>query len=157
MENRVLYILLADDDEGDRLIFTEALEELEINLNIHTVNNGMELMAYLAQNDVRLPDLIFLDLNMPRKNGVECLKEIRSNVKLKNISIAIYSTSANEKDIEETFHDGANIYITKPADFNILKQLLYQTVVATRLYQGGSFFNRQNFILRIDVPRLSKS
>lgn len=142
------HILLADDDEGDRLIFKEALEELALKPIVHTANNGMELMAYLTKKNARLPHLIFLDLNMPRKNGLECLKEIRGNEKLKDISIAIYSTSANEKDIEETFRNGANIYISKPGDFNILKKLLYKAVATTHLYQGNSF-NRANFLLRI--------
>lgn len=148
MNNEPFHILLADDDEGDRLIFQEALEELEIKPIVQTVNNGMELMAYLTKKNARLPHLIFLDLNMPRKNGLECLKEIRSNEKLKDVPIAIYSTSYNEKDMEETFRNGANVYITKPDDFNILKQLLYKAVAATHLYHGNSF-NRTNFLLKI--------
>lgn len=148
MSNEPLRILLADDDEADRLLFKEALEELEINPVVHTVNNGIELMAHLAKQDVQLPHLIFLDLNMPRKNGLECLKEIRSKKNLKDISIAIYSTSDNEKDIEETFLNGANVYITKPNNFNLLKQLLFKAVAATHLYQGNTF-NKENFFLKI--------
>ena len=148
MENETLYILLADDDEGDRLLFTEALEELKMNLIVHAVNNGIELMDCLAIEDANLPHLIFLDLNMPRKNGLDCLKEIRSNEKLKDISIAIYSTSGNENDIEETFLYGANVYITKPNDFNMLKQILHKTVTTTHLYQANPF-NRANFLLKI--------
>jgi CheY-like chemotaxis protein len=148
MNNEPFNILLADDDSADRLLFKEALEELEISPTVHTVNNGMELMAYLNEKKARVPHLIFLDLNMPRKNGLECLKEIRSIEKLKDVSIAIYSTSDNVKDMDETFSNGANIYITKPNDFNILKQLLYKAVAATYLYHGESF-NRDNFILRI--------
>ena len=148
MNNEPFHILLADDDADDRLLFKEALEELEIKPTVNTVNNGIELMAYLTKKDAPLPHLIFLDLNMPRKNGLECLKEIRSNEKLKDISIAIYSTSDNEKDIEETFLSGANVYLTKPDNFNMLKQLLYKAVAATYLYQGSSL-KRENFFLRI--------
>lgn len=148
MNDEPFHILLADDDESDRLIFREVLEELEIKPIVHTVNNGMELMAYLSDKNAPLPQLIFLDLNMPRKNGIECLKEIKSNKKLKDISIAIYSTSDSEKDMEETFRNGANVYITKPADINILKQLLYKAVSTTHLYHGNDF-NRDNFLLKI--------
>jgi len=148
MENDSFNILIADDDSADRLLFKEALEELELTPTVHTVNNGMELMAYLNDKNALIPHLIFLDLNMPRKNGLECLKEIRSNEKLKDVSIAIYSTSDNAIDINETFLNGANIYITKPNNFNMLKQLLYKAVAATHLYQGGSF-KRENFILKI--------
>ena len=148
MNKEPFYILLADDDEGDRIIFKEALEELVIKPIVHTTNNGMELMAYLTKQNVRLPHLVFLDLNLPRKNGLECLKEIRSNKKLKDIPIAIYTTSDSEKDMEETFRNGANIFITKPEDFNILKQLLYKAVAASHLYHGSSF-NREMFLLKI--------
>ena len=148
MDSKPLHILLADDDETDRLLFKEALEELEIKPRVHTFSNGMELMAFLTKKNAPLPHLIFLDLNMPRKNGLKCLREIRSIEKLKDISIAIYSTSSNENDIEETYLNGANIYITKPNDFNVLKQLLYKAVAVTHLYQGNSL-KKQNFFLKI--------
>ncbi|WP_100615678.1 response regulator [Confluentibacter citreus] len=148
MNYKRFHILLADDDEGDRLIFKQALEELEIKPIVETVNNGMELMAYLTKKKALLPHLIFLDLNMPIKNGVACLKEIRSNKKLRDITIAIYSTSNSEKDIEDTLGHGANIFITKPNDFNMLKQLLYKAVSTTHLYEG-IYFDRKNFLLRI--------
>jgi CheY-like chemotaxis protein len=148
MENAPLMILLADDDETDRLLFKEAFGELKIKSAVHTVNNGIQLMDYLSKNDAALPHLIFLDLNMPRKNGLECLKEIRSNGKFKEISIVIYSTSASKHDIDETFREGANVYIKKPSDFSILKQLLAKVVSPTRLYQNPSF-NIEKFLLRI--------
>ena len=148
MNDTPLHILHADDDESDRLLFKEAFEELEIKTIVHTVNNGKQLMDYLTKKGARLPHLLFLDLNMPRKNGLQCLKEIRSSKKLKEISIAIYSTSASEKDIEETFMNGANVYIKKPNDFGALKQVLDKAVVAAYAYQALPF-NKANFLLRI--------
>lgn len=148
MNNKPYHILLADDDESDRVLFKEAFSELTIKTIVNTTNNGIELMAYLADENSKLPDIIFLDLNMPRKNGLECLKEIRSNEKLKDISIAIYSTSADEKDMEETFINGANVYITKPNDYNILKQVLERAVMSSYLYTDESM-RRENFLLRI--------
>jgi CheY-like chemotaxis protein len=71
MESASLKILLADDDENDRLLFKEALEELKINCIVHTVNDGIQLMDYLTKKNAALPHLIFIDLNMPRKNGLE--------------------------------------------------------------------------------------
>lgn len=148
MEKEPLHILLADDDESDRLLFTEAFAELKIKTIVRTVNDGIQLMEWLNMEDNRLPHIIFLDLNMPRKNGLECLKEIKRNEKLKNISIAIYSTSENEKDIEESFRYGANVYITKPNNFNKLKQILEKAVMTAYLYQDKSMI-RENFLLRI--------
>jgi len=148
MNNEPFNILLADDDEADRLIFADAFSELKIKTDVRTVNDGVELMECLHMEDVPYPDFLFLDLNMPRKNGIECLKEIRGNDKLKDIFIAIYSTSDNEKDIEETFHNGANVYITKPSNFSALKNALEKAVVTANLYKDKSM-KRENFLLRI--------
>ena len=81
-------------------------------------------MEWLNQTHTLLPQLLFLAHNMPCKNGLQCLKEIRSNDRFKDISIAIYSTSNSQKDMEETFRNGANIYIHKSAYFNILNYVL---------------------------------
>ena len=148
MNNDPLFIMLADDDEADRLLFKEVFSELKIRTTVVTVNNGDELMKWLSENPSPLPKLLFLDLNMPRKNGLECLKEIRSSETLKNISIAIYSTSNSKKDMEETFNLGANIYITKPADFKDLKQVLEKAVMTTFSYKDKSM-KWENFILKL--------
>ena len=148
MGKALLKILLADDDESDRLLFREAFGELKIKSDVHTMNNGMQLMDYLNKIVAALPHIIFLDLNMPRKNGLECLKEIRSDEKFAAIPIAIYSTSASKNDIEETFRNGANVYIKKPGDFSTLKQLLAKAVSAAHIYRTQSF-NVENFLLKI--------
>lgn len=148
MENEPFHILLADDDESDRLLFTEAISELKIETVVHTVNDGVQLMEWLKMKKNQLPHLLFLDLNMPLKNGIECLKEIRSNQRLKDISIAIYSTSDSEKDIEETFLNGANVYITKPNNFNMLRLVLEKAVMTAYQYEDQSI-RRENFLLRI--------
>jgi len=148
MENKSLFILLADDDEADRLLFVEIFSKLKIKTIVQTVKNGIELMKRLNEKDARLPHLLFLDLNMPLKDGHQCLKEIRSDEKLKNISVAIYSTSNNQKDVEETFLKGANIYITKPSDYNTLKQVLEKAVTTADHYEHKSM-KKENFILKI--------
>lgn len=122
MTTDFIYITLADDDEDDRLFFTDAFSELKIDTKVNTFNDGVELMDYLNTTESVLPNILFLDLNMPRKNGVECLLEIKENERFNDIAIAIYSTSSSEEHIEETFVNGANIYIKKPSDFNTLKK-----------------------------------
>lgn len=128
MEREYIHIILADDDEDDRMFFTDAFEELKINTKVQTCNDGVELMNYLKKEDSILPNVLFLDLNMPMKNGIECLHEIKADKRFDDIIIAIYSTSSSEEHIEETFICGANIYIKKPSDFNELKRVLSYVV-----------------------------
>jgi len=148
MNYDALHILLADDDEDDRLFFKDAIEELKVKTNVTTVNDGVQLMNYLNAPDVQLPNVVFLDLNMPRKDGMECLREIRSDVRLKNLSVAIYSTSSSEEDIEETFVRGANIYIKKPNDFGALKKILSEVISLNWQYHTSGL-NKENFLLSI--------
>lgn len=143
-----IHIMLADDDEDDRLFFKEAFEEVKIKYKISTFNDGEQLMDYLYEANNPLPDIIFLDLNMPRKSGIECLKEIRNNDRLKKISVAIYSTSSSEQDIEDTFVSGANVYIKKPNDFNMLKKILSDVVHINWQYITDGL-NKDSFILSL--------
>ena len=140
--------MLADDDEDDRLFFKEAFEEVKIKYDITAFSDGEQLMHYLNENENPLPDIIFLDLNMPRKSGMECLKEIRQNDRLKKISVAIYSTSSSEQDIEDTFVAGANVYIKKPNDFNMLKKVLSDVVHINWQYIVDGL-NKDSFILSL--------
>lgn len=148
MHKDTIHVLLADDDEDDRNFFKDAFAEIKINTSVKLVNDGVELMNYLNEEDVVLPHILFLDLNMPRKNGLECLREIKKVERLKDIAIAIYSTSASESDIEETFVKGANIYIKKPNDFQALKKTL--NVVTTLNWQyHTNGLNKENFLLSL--------
>jgi len=148
MTTDFINICLADDDEDDRLFFTDAFEELKINTKVSTFKDGVELMDYLNHEDSVLPNVLFLDLNMPKKNGVECLLEIKKNEKLNDIAIAIYSTSSSEEHIEETFINGANIYIKKPNDFDNLKKILSEVVTINWQYHTSGL-NKDNFLMRM--------
>jgi len=117
-------ILMADDDEDDRMMTKEALEEAQLGDVIHFVEDGEDLMdyllrrgAYAAATDSPRPDLILLDLNMPKKDGREALKEIKSHPALRRIPIVVLTTSKAEEDIYRTYDLGASSYITKPASF----------------------------------------
>jgi CheY-like chemotaxis protein len=148
MPTEPIRILLADDDEDDRLFFKEAFDEIKINTKVSLVNDGVELMNYLLDKGNQLPHILFLDLNMPRKTGIDCLLEIKQLAFLKDIAIAIYSTSASDMDIEETFVQGANVYIKKPSDFNTLKKILEQVITINWQYQTSGL-NRDNYLLSL--------
>ncbi len=145
---KIIKVLLADDDAEDRILFKEAIESLKVNTSLTLLNDGIQLMEYLYKNGDNLPHIIFLDLNMPMKNGLECLQEIRKNNKFKDITIAIYSTSGSEKDIEDTFVQGANVYIKKPNDFNSLKRVLLEAITKDWQYHTSGL-NKETFFLSI--------
>jgi CheY-like chemotaxis protein len=118
------FVLLADDDADDRMFFEEAIEEIEININLTTVKDGQELMDFLNHSTFLLPEILFLDLNMPFKNGLQCLREIRAEERYIDICIVLYSTTARQADIDECYDLGANLFINKPNSFADLKKLL---------------------------------
>lgn len=119
----MLDILLADDDKDDCFFFEKALHSLPFSSDLTIVHDGERLMKYLSENVHQLPDILFLDLNMPRKNGSECLAEIKSDKKLRRIPVVIYSTSLNEMVADELYKNGAHYYIRK-CDFLELKKIL---------------------------------
>jgi CheY-like chemotaxis protein len=129
--NHVSTILLADDDADDRLLMQEAL--LEANFpkeNLSFVEDGVDLMDRLfsrgryANVEKSLPDLILLDLNMPRKDGRQALKEIKSSPTLRHIPVVVFTTSTLPEDIYQSYDLGANSYITKPQSFEGLESTL---------------------------------
>jgi CheY-like chemotaxis protein len=119
-----LYVLLADDDADDRMIFEDAVKELQMNIVFQAVKNGQELMDFLFEEGIILPHLLFLDLNMPLKGGMKCLEEIRNNPAFNDIFIALYSTTARQSDIDEGYAKGSNLFIIKPSSFLALKKIL---------------------------------
>lgn len=124
-------LLLADDDTDDCTFFEDALEELPISATLSTVNDGVQLMNFLAAKPDNLPDVIFLDLNMPRKSGFECLSEIKLIDKLKDLPVIIFSTSLNMEVVELLFQKGAHYYIRKPGEYDKLKKVILEAVTLT--------------------------
>lgn len=115
--------LLIDDDVDDQEIFIMALDQLVIQFQCTVANNGNEALQKLKRESV-LPDYIFLDLNMPRMNGKECLKELKKNERLQNIPVIIYTTSSSKADMEDALKLGAAGFITKPFSLKELTDTL---------------------------------
>ncbi len=115
-------ILVVEDNSGDARLIVEVLNENKIFNSLHIVTDGVEAMDYLNQKgkykDVPKPDLIILDLNLPRKDGREVLAEIKADPKLKRIPIVIMTISQAEEDILKSYNLHANCYVTKPIDLN---------------------------------------
>ncbi len=117
-----LSLVMADDDEDDRDLFKEALEKTGRDIQLRFAEDGKRLLDLLAGLS-EPPDIIFLDLNMPHKSGLECLTEIRNTEHLKHIPVVIYSTSSSMKDINDMFDKGANLYVRKPNSFHEMQQI----------------------------------
>ncbi|HQU83310.1 MAG TPA: response regulator [Pyrinomonadaceae bacterium] len=121
-------ILLADDDPDDRLLVEEAFEENHLMNILETVEDGEELLDYLYQRDKFFdkprPNLILLDLNMPRKSGLEALREIKADADLRRIPVIVLTTSKAEEDILRSYDLGVNSFIVKPVTFDSLVKLV---------------------------------
>ena len=119
---RPVEILLVEDNPGDVRLTEEALKEGKVINNIHLVNDGVEAVSFLQKEgkytDAVRPDLILLDLNLPKKDGREVLMEIKKDEALRRIPVVVLTTSKAEEDIIRTYDCHANCYITKPVDFD---------------------------------------
>jgi len=125
---KTITILLADDDADDRLLVKEAFEENHLLNIMDTVEDGEELMDYLYRRgkytEASRPSMILLDLNMPRKSGLEALREIRADAELKSIPVVVLTTSKAEEDIIRSYELGVNSFIVKPVTFESLVELV---------------------------------
>ena len=131
MRLKPITLLLADDDPDDRLLARQALEKNRLANDLRCVEDGEELLDYLYRRgkfadpkQSPRPGLILLDLNMPRKDGREALREIKNDPRLRDIPIVVLTTSKAEEDIARTYHLGVNSYITKPVKFAALVEVM---------------------------------
>jgi len=118
---REVRILFVEDNEGDIVLTIEAMKEARISNNVTVVRDGEEALMFLLRKgkyaDAERPDLVLLDINLPKVDGKEVLARIKNDPALMTIPVVILTTSDSEKDIMESYHNHANCYITKPVDF----------------------------------------
>jgi CheY-like chemotaxis protein len=131
MATQRLKIILVDDDEDDRSLFSEALSDLKLDVTFIMFENGLNLIDYLKQADNFLATHIFLDLNMPILSGMDCLKKLREFTSKTNPFVTIYSTSSSPLDLEEAYKNGANDYLQKPNCYTTLKNSLHKSILHT--------------------------
>ena len=140
-------IILADDDDEDSTFFQIALDELFYSAKLKVVRNGVQLMDLLSSTSASSYDILFLDLNLPIKSGLECLEEIRQNQNLKNLIVVIFSTFFNIEYVQTLYETGATYYIQKPGDFSKFKKVIQKALVNSAKIdnlQPG----REDFILK---------
>lgn len=147
MSSKKLTIVLADDDQDDHYLFTHAIKEFNPEVNILQAFDGVQLLELLNDEDRQLPDIVFLDLNMPMKNGMDSLKEIRETERTRDLPIVICSTADSENNINMAFNFGANLYLQKPYS---LTQLVSSMKVILNFCKAGNFprFPRATFFYK---------
>jgi len=150
-----LNILLADDDTDDCIFFKEALGVLPFYTNLTTVHDGEQVMQVLADKAKTFPDILFLDLNMPRKNGFECLNEIKQNKILKDLPVIIFSTSFEQEVVNLLYKNGASYFIRKPSEFSQFKKII-QHALTLMVQINGAQPAKENFVLTLDNDLVSR-
>jgi CheY-like chemotaxis protein len=156
MSLQVLNILLADDDTDDCLFFKDALEGMPVSIKFTAVHDGEQLMQLLNQENNELPHILFLDLNMPRMNGFECLTEIKQNKNLDNLPVVIFSTSFEKEVVNLLYESGAQYFIRKPSEFAQFQKIIFHvlTLVTQYLLSGEATHlvqpERENFVLSVE-------
>ena len=127
---RPIEVLLVEDDDGDVLMTREALDEGKVLNRLNVVGDGVEAVAYLRQDgqyaDAARPDLVLLDLNLPRRDGRQVLEEVKNDPDLRRIPIVVLTTSEAEEDVLRSYDLHANAYVTKPVDFERFVEVIRQ-------------------------------
>ena len=139
-------LILADDDIDDCLLFNEALNSVAPSVKLSIVNNGEQLMQLLYNSEGDLPEALFLDLNMPRKNGYECLPLIKKNDKLSKLKVIVHSTSCDPARLDLFYAQGALCYVQKPAEFSNLKAAILKTLT---LITDNFIVPRDKFLINL--------
>lgn len=119
-------ILLADDDLDDAEIFAHILTDIDPEIQFYHVKNGAEIIPHLKNPAHLRPNVIFLDLNMPQMNGWQSLAALKADPETRDIPVAIYTTSSQQRDRHQAISAGATVFITKPSDYTALRQLLFR-------------------------------
>jgi CheY-like chemotaxis protein len=129
-DSRPIEVLLVEDDEGDVVMTREALDEGKVLNRLHVVGDGVEALAFLRREgdhaDAPRPDLVLLDLNLPRRDGRQVLAEIKADEHLRRIPVVVLTTSEAEEDILRSYDLHANAYVTKPVDFERFVRVIQQ-------------------------------
>lgn len=127
MFKKLKHIFLVDDDEDDQLFFLEALREVDDSIEFTFAENGKKALSKLREL-IQLPDIIFLDINMPELNGFECLKEIKKCARLRTVPVIMLSTSVSLHDMTYSKELGAEMFYTKPSSYTKLRDLLQKII-----------------------------
>jgi CheY-like chemotaxis protein len=143
-----IQIILADDNPLEHMLFGQVLKALP-HVSLSSARDGQELLSMLLAPDATLPHIIFLNIHMPVKNGIECLTDIKQNKKLLHLPVVMYSTADEEKEVEQTYTLGANLYIRKPLEYDDLKKSIVW-LVTHYSQKGMPYFSREEYVFKLN-------
>jgi CheY-like chemotaxis protein len=153
MDLKQLNIHLADDDIDDCMFFKMAVDDFSSPTQLTVVHDGEQLMELLAGETNELPHILFLDMNMPRKNGFECLSEIKASKKLQRLPVIMFSTSFEQGVVNQLYENGAQYFIRKPSEFSQFKKIIQLTLTIIAQQENTlSKPSKENFILKTQNP-----
>ena len=132
MAEMTLNILLVDDNVDEHFFFRHSLLLVTRPIYFHALPGGQEMIEYFKNESNPLPDILFLDINMPMRNGRDCLSYIRSDVRLESVPVVMYSTSDSQRDIDDTYELGADLYVRKPNGMDAIRDMISSVI---RIYE----------------------
>ncbi|SHL85405.1 CheY chemotaxis protein or a CheY-like REC (receiver) domain [Chryseobacterium carnipullorum] len=148
MNKEYLNVIAADNDEGNIIFFKNIFKDLRIGVKSQCFSSGEDLMEYLTSEGTIIPEVVFIKYDIPGKNSMECLDEIKTDSRLSNIIIVIYSDQISESEIEEIFVNGGNIVMRKPDTYDGLKKSLTEIITINWQYHTSGL-NKDNFIMKV--------
>jgi PleD family two-component response regulator len=141
----ILYLLLATRNANDFLLFREALEDIRFSTQLECVEDSRKLMEHFTGNPLKLPHIVFMETGLPYCGGLGCLTKIRDDNAFSEVVLTVYSSTVKDESVEEAFTSGANIFLTRPADFLVMKNHLIHIISV--LWQYHAFGLRKDFFL----------
>lgn len=148
MNREYLNVILVDHDEGNQIFFKNIFKDLKIGIKVQLFCNGENLMEYLNSEEALIPEILFMDFDIPKKNSLECLHEIKTDFRFDKMVTAIYSDRLSEPEIEDVFVKGANIFMRKPDNYTDLKKVISEVVTVNWQYHTSGL-NKDNFIMKV--------
>ena len=148
MNKEYLNVILVDSNEGNRFFFKKIFKDLKIGIKILTFENGEELMNYLNCQQVLIPEILFMEKDIPKKSSLDCLEEIKSVIRFDQMVITIYSKYLSPDEEENIFVKGANIIMEKPDNYVDLKKVLSEIITINWQYHTSGL-NKNNFIMKV--------
>jgi CheY-like chemotaxis protein len=148
MNKEYLNVILVDNGEENRIFFKKVFKDLKVGIKIQIFENDENLMEYLNSEQAVIPEILFMKKEIPKKNSLECLEEIKTDFRFDNMVIAIYSDNLSAAEEEEIFVKGANIVMRKPENYDDMKKVLSEIVTINWQYHTSGL-NKNNFIMKV--------